>query len=61
MDFGKILKRGQRKFQTRDQRGEWGLCEYCEERRKLYSYKDNKHELWKLCDYCIDLFVKEEE
>ncbi len=61
MDFSKILNRGRRKFKSKDTGGVWNECEYCERRRLLFKYEDNKNEMWNLCDECIDLFIKEEE
>jgi hypothetical protein len=61
MDFNKILRQGKRRFETKDVKPIWGRCDYCDERRQLFNYKDNKKELWMLCEECTDFFVKEEE
>lgn len=61
MSFADIMKRGKKQFQVKEQRGEWGRCEYCDERKLLFPYKDNKNEAWQLCELCSSMFIKEVE
>ena len=61
MDFATILRHGRKKFQTKHNKYVWGVCEYCEERKQIFEYKDNKKEIWHLCEKCIDFFIEEEE
>lgn len=59
-DFGTILKRGRRRYETKKSEGQWGRCESCDERLKLYPYSDDKGDTWMLCEECSDGFIKEE-
>lgn len=61
MDFSDILKHGKKRFETKNKKGKYGVCEYCDKRRLLFPYCDNKKELWSLCNNCINIFVNEEE
>lgn len=61
MDFNKILKRGKKVFNTKDQRCEWGRCEECCEMAKLYPYVDDQDAEWQFCENCISYYSKEEE
>lgn len=61
MSFGDILKKGKKQFEIKEQRGFWGRCEYCDQRKLLFPYKEPaNNSSWNLCDVCSDLFVKEE-
>jgi len=60
MSFADILEQGKKQFQTKDARGDWGRCEYCDGRLLLYPYKDNINEMWNLCEDCLTIFIKEE-
>ena len=60
MDFGKILKQGKRRFGTKDSAVKWGRCDYCDERKQLFNYNDNKNEMWMLCSSCTDIFIEDE-
>ena len=60
-NFSDILKKGKKQFQVKDQLGKWGRCDYCDERRLLFTYSDSKSEFWYLCESCSDVFIKEEE
>jgi len=60
-DFGNILKRGRKMFNTKKNGGKWGRCEECDERALLFPYKDVEKEVWMLCEVCAAEFVKEEE
>lgn len=60
MNFNKILKQGQRRFVNKEH-GSWDKCEHCSTRAYIFNYKDNKNINWKLCNNCVDIFVKEEE
>jgi len=60
-DFGNILRHGKLRQILKDQRGIWDKCEYCEKRRLLYEYIDNKKEKWMLCSECLNDFIKDEE
>lgn len=59
MSFSDIMKRGKKQFEIKDQCGEWGRCEHCDERRLLFPYRDDKNEMWRLCESCSNLFIKE--
>lgn len=59
-DFGNILKRGRRMYDMKDQGGDWGRCEECDERRILFPYDDEEKQTWMLCEQCIAIFVKDE-
>ena len=59
--FGDILKQGKKRFKVKHVTGSWGKCESCDERKRLFSYRDDKDETWYICDTCADLFIKEEE
>jgi hypothetical protein len=60
-DFGDILRRGKLRQILKSSKGIWEKCEYCEKRRLLYEYVDNKQEKWMLCAECINDFIKDEE
>lgn len=60
VDFGTILKRGKRRAEVKEDPGVWGRCESCDDRRLLRPYRDQKGEIWKLCDECSDSYIKEE-
>jgi hypothetical protein len=60
-DFADILRHGKKRFETKDKKGKWGVCEYCDKRRLLFPYRDSKKELWLLCSGCTNIFIKEEE
>jgi hypothetical protein len=60
MDFGSIVKRGQKLFKAKDKGGTWGRCEHCEERMLLYRYEDEKYQPWMLCENCIEILSKDE-
>jgi len=59
-DFSSILKRGKRIFDMKDKGGEWQRCEECDEMLKCYPYKDEKCEVWMLCEDCSKEFIKDE-
>lgn len=59
-NFTDILKHGKKRFKVKNNKGEYGKCEYCDNRYLLFSYKDNNDEKWILCEECIDVFVEEE-
>jgi len=48
MDFTDILKQGKKRSCVKGARGEYGNCDYCEERMRLFEYLDVKKELWYL-------------
>ena len=58
--FGDILKQGKKRFDIKKKRGSWGVCDDCANRKYLFSYSDNKKEVWRLCDSCSDSFIKDE-
>lgn len=60
-DFSTILRQGKKRFEVKNNRGQYGSCEYCDDRHKLFPYSDKKNEIWMLCESCTDVFVKEEE
>lgn len=59
-NFIDILKRGKKRFKVKSKKEKYGKCEFCDRRKLLFLYHDNKKELWSLCDECINIFVKEE-
>lgn len=61
MDFGNILKRGRKIFNTKDKGGVWGRCEECDERALVYPYNDAEKQVWQLCEECISIMIKDEE
>lgn len=61
MSFSDILKHGKKRFLVKNKKGSWGRCDYCDERRLLFAYKDSKKEVWMLCDICSNIFVEEDE
>ena len=60
VDFGKILKKGKKIFELKDNGGDWGRCEECNQRRKLFPFKDAEDQVWMLCESCIELFLGED-
>ena len=60
-DFAYILKQGKKRFEVKNKRGEYGVCEYCDKRYRLFPYRDSKKELWLLCSSCTNIFIEEEE
>jgi len=60
-NFSEILKHGQKRFKVKDGTGEWGSCDYCDNRRVLFKYVDSKNEFWFLCNECTNIFIEEDE
>jgi len=60
-NFSNILKHGQKRFKVKDSNGQWGSCDYCDDRHLLFEYRDSKKEFWMLCDDCTNIFVEEDE
>ena len=60
MSFNNILERGIRRHKVKDILGKWGVCEYCDARRHLFQYRDNKDSIWMLCNDCCNAFIKDE-
>jgi hypothetical protein len=60
-DFGNILKRGRKIFNTKNSGGVWGRCEECNARAFLFKYVDEENQTWLLCEQCINTFTKDEE
>jgi len=60
LDFGNIVNRGKKAYQTKKDGGEWGRCEECGERRVLFPYIDSEDQVWLVCDECVDFFIKDE-
>lgn len=60
MNFNDILNKGTRRHKVKNQQSVWDLCEYCDERRELFEYKDSKDCMWMLCNECCDTFIEDE-
>ena len=60
-DFGSILKKGRKIFNTKDKGGRWGRCDECNARALLYEYIDEEKQVWQLCETCTVMFTKDEE
>ena len=60
-DFGTIIGRARRRFSIKSTKGHWGRCEECDGRSFLYPFDDEKNQIWMLCEYCSNLFVKDED
>lgn len=61
VDFGKLLQRGRQRYNIKTRNSEWGRCEQCDERAKLYPFYDAKKQSWMLCEKCADLFANEDD
>ncbi len=59
--FADILKNGKKRFEVKNKKGKWDLCEYCDKRHLLFPFRDSKKELWLLCDNCTNIFIEEGE
>ena len=57
--FGDILKKGKRRYDIKSKGGDWGRCEECDERARLYPFDDEKDQIWMLCEDCTEIFVNE--
>jgi hypothetical protein len=60
-DFGSILKRGRKIFNTKNSGGKFDRCEECNARALVYKYLDEENQEWLLCEQCLNTFTKDEE
>ena len=60
MNFGNILKGGQKRFSSKCKQLGWERCNWCKNQRLLFEYFDEAKVKWSLCEECINCFVKEE-